>query len=158
VAWVVADLARGAGFTVMTLSEEVTGLGVKSLSWPASLPAEVLPLAGSPLQILGIRMEITTTSTAGNRRPSIEVQDLGLDLVQLATSSSVVAASTSLIFEFWPGHRVDNTFELAGTVVRASMPRGLRIYPGRQISLLDENVVDTADTMVVHVRARVRER
>ena len=157
-AWVVADLCRGPRATFLTLSEEVTGLAVKNLAWPASLPASVLHLTGAPLELLGVRVEFSTTSVVGNRVFSIEFQDLASDLVSLAVPATAVAASTSGAVEFHPTYRMANSVEPAGTTIRTNLPRGAFIYPGRQITILDQSVIDLSDTLIVHVRARVRER
>ena len=157
-AWVVADLCRGPRGTFLVLSEEVTGLGIKNLSWPASLPSTINHLAGVALEVLGVRLEVTTTSTPGNRSFTLEFNDTDIDLVEHVVPSAVVAASLSRAVEFHPAHRISDVNELAGTTIRSGLPRGAFIFPGRQITILDSNVIDSTDTMIVHVRARVTER
>lgn len=156
-AWVVADRADAANGVYLTLSEEVTGVFSKALAWPASVPG--VPLAsGSPLQVLGIRLEVTTTITSGSRRPVIEVWDDESDFVFSLQPAAVAPANATTIFEFMAGFSPsDSAVEPAGTVVRASLPdESVFVMPGGVLSILaDAGATDTADTVVIHVRARV---
>lgn len=154
-AWVVADRSDAANGVYLTLSEEVTGVFSKALAWPASVPSLQ---SSSPLQILGIRLEVTTTATAGARRPVVEVWDDEADFVYSVQPATTAPANAATTFEFVAGAiPSDTTSEVAGTIVRVPMPdESIFVMPGGTLSILaDAGAADTADTMVVHVRARV---
>jgi hypothetical protein len=156
VVWVVAGRADGPRDTVLTLSEEATGVSVKTLAWPASVP-NVAGLGSLPLEILGVRLEVATTSTSGARRQVIEIADAAVDLLALISAGSTTAPSSSGVVEFSAGfHETDGTTELAGSVARSALPLGTALQPGQIATIIQDPLVDTADTVIVHVRARVR--
>lgn len=155
-AWVVADRADAPDGVHLTLSEEAAAFS-KTLIWPSAVPG-LGSLDGRPIQILGVRLEVTTTATAGARRPLLELWDSSTDIVYSLQPAGTAAANGTTIFEFLAGGiQGDATVEPAGTVVRSTMPdENMDVMPGGALSILaDGAALDTSDTVVVHVRARV---
>ncbi len=104
-----------------------------------------------PLEILGIRVELTTTITAGNRQISIQAEDATGDVFGTWEAAAVQAASDTVIYEFYPG-------AVAGVVGgqrHEALPVGLLIGVDQVIRVGDSaGIASAADDMLVHIRAR----
>jgi len=107
------------------------------------------------LWVVRIRLELTTTATAGNRLLAIEVQDETSDQVYHlyaddTAGEGTVAASTSVALEFCAGaQRVAP--QSSGASIQF-LPDHLLLYPGYTLRVYDTAAVDAAaDDMVLHM-------
>ena len=111
------------------------------------------PEVGPPIEILGVRVELASTATVGNRLVTLRLLDGAADIIGEWDASAVQAASLTVLYEFIPG------YPLAGAAVGGQryefMPEGLIVGNGQQLLVLDSTAVDAAaDDMLVHIRAR----
>lgn len=151
-------VADSDGDQLFTLSEVATGVGTKTLLWPSDVEVLIAGLTGRPpFELLGVRCELATTAAVGARRPVVRLLDSTNDVIFESTSLSTVAASQSGAFEFGAGWGpVSAAIELAGGVLRVPLPTNLYVLPGHKLVVTQEAVIDAADSIVVHVRGRVR--
>lgn len=164
--WTVANYFDGPAEAHLTLSEEAVSAGTnpKTLNWNATdVPGLVPPPYGSPLEILGVRMELTPTS-ATNRRAKVQLQDSAGDVIFEVTSAVTINTTALWIIEFAAGFSPATTgIELvtgapASTVARSPLPVRLFLLPGQKLVATQDAVIDANDALVVHVRARLRKR
>ena len=108
---------------------------------------------GPAIEILGVRVELTSTATVGNRLVTLRLLDGVADIIGEWDASAVQADTLTVLYEFIPG------YPLAGAVVGGQrheyMPVGLVIGNGQQLVVLDSAAIAVAaDDMLVHIRAR----
>ena len=108
---------------------------------------------GPAIEILGVRVELTSTATVGNRLVTLRLLDGVADIIGEWDASAVQADTLTVLYEFIPG------YPLAGAVVGGQrheyMPVGLVIGNGQQFVVLDSAAIAVAaDDMLVHIRAR----
>lgn len=146
------------GEHLFTLSEVAPGVGTKTLLWPADVEALIAGIIGRPpFELLGVRCELTATATAGVRRPVVRLLDASNDTIFEAASVSTLTATQAGAFEFGAGWGpATAAAEAAGAIVRAPLPVGLFVLPGHKLVVTQETVIDAADSIVVHIRGRVR--
>jgi len=134
------------GSSIVTLSD--TGLN-------ASSKTLLLADAGTTaayLELLAIRIELTTTATVGNRLMAVRVElTTGPDILYAVTiAANSLAASLSRTWQLAPG--VD---EAITSPQQVQMPQGIYVFAGQQLVIEDSAAVDAAaDDMIVHVLAR----
>ncbi len=131
------------GQTVMVLSEEVVDDSDKTLAFDTDVGT------GEKAEVLGIRVELTTSATVGNRQISIRVLDSAADIVREVRSNGTVVASTTKVFELAPGLvAVDQ----GAGFQQEPLPSKFMFLKGQSLQVLDGVVVDpTVDDMIVHV-------
>lgn len=137
--------AQGRPRNVVLLSDE-TASRDKTLAYDTDV-AE-----GSKLEILSVRVELTTDLAATARRIQLEVQDSAADVVrQFEFVPTFSAASTSHSWEAAPG-QVERTGTDADLV---TLPPGFFLLPGQSLLIQEADSRDASDTMVVHVTGRI---
>lgn len=116
------------------------------------LVGSALEVAG-PIEILGVRVELTTTIAGGNRQLSIRLEDSNSGDVagQWDALTVVIASQTDQFHEFMPGR-------VAGTVAGQFyeyLPFALIVNNGQTLRVFDSaEIAVAADDMIVHIRAR----
>ncbi len=105
--------------------------------------------SGFVLKLLGVRVELATTATVGNRQLAVEVLDSAGDVVLSADAAAVQAASLTGVYDF---HASSLTATLGG-ILHERMPEtwlddrmSLHIYDSAAVAA-------AADDMIVHIRA-----
>ena len=152
-AWTTAD--RGAfglpdGTTAIVLSEEAVDDSDKVLDYDTDIGT------GQVLYIDSIHLEWTTTATAGNREPVIELRDSADDVISRVEAQTVVPASqTGATYIFAPG-MAPHTSGTPTRSVPESLPANYYITAGQSMRIYDIAAVAAgADDLVIHVRGRV---
>jgi hypothetical protein len=137
--------AQGRPRNVILLSDE-TASRDKTLAYDTDV-AE-----GSKLEILSVRVELTTDIAATARRIQLEVQDSAADVVrQFEFIPTFSTASNSNVWEAAPG-QVERTGADADHV---TLPPDFFLLPGQSLLISEADNQDASDTMVVHVLGRL---
>jgi hypothetical protein len=140
-------LERGLRESIELHSEEVADDSDKSfvVATDGNAPA---------YEVLGIRLEIATDATVGNRDFDLEVQDSASDVVfnMPLSAATTLAASSSLNVELVPD--AVNRAAINGMVIEY-MPRGLFLRTGDSLRIRDRAAVAAAgDDIIIHLRLR----
>jgi hypothetical protein len=102
-------------------------------------------------QVLWIRVELTTTATAGDRQLAIQILDTGPDVIAEFRPRVTQAASLAYVYQFAPGMAQD-TAVYDTDLVTTPLPPTLILDPEFSLRIYDNNAVDAAaDDMVVQL-------
>ena len=154
-AWTNSGFGAWPGGVVGVISEEVTGVGTKTLVWGTDGATFLPGIALSyPALLLGFRLEFTATATVGNRLMTIRLTDSADDLLTefFDQTSGAVTAGNSANIEgydlgsggFGTDPRYDRYYQ------------GVYVCPGQKVVCTQTSIIDAADTLVVHARFLVK--
>lgn len=162
-AW--TTLVKGTDGWIAIADEAATPTGTRTLTWPTS-DALVTELFGGPppvvpsLDLAGVRLEVTTSGTAGNRLFRIQLQRAdGNILYDGEVAPNIPASQTLLPIEFVVGFTFGGTGTeqiAAGRVVKTGLGIGLRLVNGMKLVAFDgANIDAAADIIRMHVRGKL---
>ena len=109
---------------------------------------------GAFLELLAIRIELSTTATVTNRTMAVRIEaTAGPDILyELEVTSPTLAPSLSKTWQIAPG--ADDA--IATPRQQVQMASGLHVYTGQQLVIEDSAAVDpAADDLIVHVIGRL---
>lgn len=144
-AWTKVKSGGKAEEVVLTLSEEAENSSSKELS------ISDIGEAGF-FELLSVRLELTTTSTAGTRTMVLQVlAEVDDDVLhEVSINANTLTASSS---KTWEMHANADTSVSSPQYVH--LPRGLFIFPGQKLLIEDSAAIDaSADDMVLHVTGK----
>lgn len=138
------------GTTAGCVLSETTTADTKTLN-VSDLPTSYSGF--TELNITGIRLELTTSGTAGSRIPAIQLltADGSEDVLMQIPCNVATAASNTGIYELYFGGVASGTAALATGVTGINCPK-LALTPGVKIKILSQAGGQTGDSYVVHVR------
>ena len=108
---------------------------------------------GSHLELVAIRIELTTTATGGTRTMVCEVLTEADDVVyEMILDANTLGPSLSKTWQL--GVEVDPAVTAPQYVV---LPQGLALFPGQKLRIRDSAAIDpTADDMLLHVHGLLK--
>lgn len=112
----------------------------------------------SHLELLAIRIELSTTSTAGNRTLSVrlETREVPDILYEIAIPNESLAPNQSRTWQLAPGVS-ETTVPPMLDVQEVNLPPLLHVNSDQRLVIEDSAGIDAQDDMIVHVMSRVYE-
>lgn len=145
-AWTETHASARDGATAITLSEIAPDDSNKDLVFSSDIRIE------NYLEVLSIRIELTTTATVGNRLMVLELLSSAGDVLrEVILDANSLAASLSRTWELAPLN------DPAVTAPQYVQMAPMTLYGGQILRIRDSAAVDAAaDDMVIHVHGLAR--
>ena len=115
-------------------------------------------LQAAHLEILAIRIELTTTATGGNRILSVRIEAIMVPdiLYEVAIDNDSLASNQSRTWQLAPGV-TETTAPPMQALQAVKLPPRLHVNSNQRLVIEDSAGIDSLDDMIVHVMSRVYE-
>lgn len=136
---------RGADKSVILISDETADRD-KTLAYDTDIGV------GNQMEILSVRVELSTDIAATARRILLEIQDSAADVVrQYEVRPTFSTASNSHVWELQ--HDLEEALGVGLDTMK--LPPNFYLLPGQSLLITEADNRDASDTMVVHVLGRL---